>query len=182
MALKVTKVDVWAGDVIDAPGGLADALEQLSRGGESIEFLIARRSDKHTKVGKVFVTPVTTSKAKEAAGRAALRRAVKLYTLRIEGGDKQGLGSKITRAIANEGINAKGVSAAVIGNRFVTYISFDSEEDSDTAMAALKRLKVNGAARKRSTSSRAAKTTRKKARATPARARTRSRARTRARR
>src|SRR5688500_17934243 len=84
MALKVTKVDVWAGDVIDSPGGLADALEQLARGGESIEFLIARRSDKHSRVGKVFVTPVTTSKAKEAAGRAALRRAVKLFTLRLE--------------------------------------------------------------------------------------------------
>src|SRR5687768_13035825 len=96
MALKVTKVDVWAGDLIDAPGGLAEVLEQLARGGESIDFLIARRSDKHVKVGKVFVTPVTSAKAKESAGRAALRRAAKLFTLRLEGGDKQGLGSKIT--------------------------------------------------------------------------------------
>jgi hypothetical protein len=157
MALKVTNVDVWAGDVIDSPGGLADVLEQLARGGESIDFLIARRSDKHAKIGKVFVTPVTSGKGKEAAGRAALRRAVKLFTLRIEGGDKQGLGSKITRAIGDAGINAKGVSAAVIGNKFVAYISFDSEEDADKATAALKRLKVNGAPRKRPASRSAAK-------------------------
>ncbi len=157
MALKVTKVDVWAGDLIDAPGGLAVVLEQLSRGGESIEFQIARRSDKHVKIGKVFVTPVTSGKAKEAAGRAALRRATKLFTLRIEGGDKQGLGSKITRAIGNAGVNAKGVSAAVIGNKFVCYISFDSEQDADTAMATLKRLKVNGAPGKRAATRSAAK-------------------------
>jgi predicted amino acid-binding ACT domain protein len=149
MALKVTKVDVWAGDVIDAPGGLADVLEKLAGGGESIEFLIARRSDKHVRIGKVFVTPVTSSKAKEAAGRAALRRAIKLYTLRIEGGDQQGLGAKLTRAIADAGINAKGVSAAVIGNKFVAYISFDSEADADNAMAAVKRVRDGGAPRKR---------------------------------
>ena len=174
MALKVTKVDVWAGDLIDAPGGLADVLEQLAKGGESIDFLIARRSDKHVKVGKVFVTPVTSGKSRDAASRAALRRAAKLFTLRIEGGDKLGLGSKITRAIGNAGINAKGVSAAVIGNKFVAYISFDSEDDADKAMGALKRLKVNGAAAKRSTS-RSAATKKKKTRATPSRGRTRAR-------
>jgi predicted amino acid-binding ACT domain protein len=157
MALKVTKVDVWAGDLIDKPGGLADVLEQLSRGGESIDFLIARRSDKHVKVGKVFVTPVTSRKGKEAASRASLRRAAKLFTQRIEGSDKQGLGSKITRAIGNAGVNAKGVSAAVIGSKFVCYISFDTEEDANTAMATLKRLKVNGAAGKRATTRLAAK-------------------------
>ena len=61
MALKVTKVDVWAGDVIDSPGGLADVLEQLSRGGESIDFLIARRSDKHVKIGKVGKVRLTVA-------------------------------------------------------------------------------------------------------------------------
>ena len=172
MALKVTKVDVWAGDVIDSPGGLADVLEQLSRGGESIDFLIARRSDKHVKIGKVFVTPVTSGKAKQAAGQAALRRAVKLFTLRIEGNDKQGLGSKITRAIGNAGINAKGVSAAVIGSKFVAYISFDSEQDANKAMAALNRLKVNGAPKKRTTKARSAA---KKRPTTRARARTSAR-------
>ena len=171
MALKVTKVDVWAGDLIDAPGGLADLLEQLARGGESIDFLIARRSDKHVKVGKVFVTPVTSGKSKEAAGRAALRRATKLFTLRLEGNDKQGLGSKVTRAIGNAGINAKGVSAAVIGNKFVAYISFDSEADADNAAAALKRLKVNGAPAKRA----GTRSSTKKPAATRARSGTRAR-------
>jgi predicted amino acid-binding ACT domain protein len=156
MALKVSKVDVWAGDLVDKPGGLADVLEPLARGGESIDFLIARRSDKHVRIGKVFVTPVTSSKAKDAAGRAALRRAVKLFTLKVEGADRQGLGSKVTRAIADAGINAKGVSAAVIGKQFVAYISFDSEADADRAMVALKSPKLGGAPGRKQPASRSA--------------------------
>ena len=46
MALKVTKVDVWAGDLRDTPGGLADVLEQVAASGGSVEFIIARRNDK----------------------------------------------------------------------------------------------------------------------------------------
>ena len=52
MALKVTKVDVWAGDLRDVPGGLADTLEQLARGGASVEFIIARRNDRQVGMGQ----------------------------------------------------------------------------------------------------------------------------------
>jgi hypothetical protein len=146
MALKVTKVDVWAGDLRDVPGGLADVLEQTAAGGQSIEFLIARRDDKHTGIGKVFVTPVTSSKAKDAAGRAGLRNATGIATLRIEGNDKAGLGGKITRAIADAGVNVRGVSAAVVGNKFVAYFGFDNDADADRAMQALRGAKLNGSA------------------------------------
>ena len=142
MALKVTKVNVWAGDLRDVPGGLADVLEQLSQGGGSIEFLIARRSDNAPGAGKVFLTPVTSSRAKDAAGRAGLQNAANVATLRIEGPDRAGLGGKITRALADEGINVRGVSAAVIGNKFVAYVGFDSEEDAEKATGALKGIRT----------------------------------------
>lgn len=138
MALKVSKVDVWAGDLRDVPGGLADVLEGLSKGGGSVDFLIARRSDKHPGAGKVFVTPVTAKKVKDAGMRVGLQHATNMGTLRVEGADKKGLGAKITRALADKGINVRGVSAAVIGNRFVAYIGFDSEADADLAANALK--------------------------------------------
>ena len=70
MALKVTKEDVWAGDLRDVPGSLADALEQVAAGGGSIDFIIARRNDKEMGTGKVFITPVTGKKVQDAAGRA----------------------------------------------------------------------------------------------------------------
>ena len=40
---------------------IAETLEQVKQGGQSIEFLIARRDDKHTGQGKVFITPVTST-------------------------------------------------------------------------------------------------------------------------
>jgi predicted amino acid-binding ACT domain protein len=148
MALKVTKVNVWAGDLRDVPGGLADVLGQLAAGGGSIQFLIARRSDKSPGAGKVFVTPIDKPRLKDAAGRAGLQNAANMATLRLEGTDRPGLGSKITRAMADAGINVRGVSAAVIGGKFVAYIGLDSDDDADSVMRALKG--VNGAARKRS--------------------------------
>ena len=164
MALKVTKVDVWAGDLRDVPGGLAETLEQVSRGGQSIQFLIARRDDKRTGMGKVFITPVSSAKAKDAAGRGGLQRATKVATLRVEGTDKAGVGGRIMRALADAGINVRGVSAAVIGNKFVGYIGFDSDADADTAMDALKSARINGAAgRKRAASRTQATTARRKA-------------------
>ena len=141
MALKANKVDVWAGDLRDVPGGLADALEQVSAGGGSVDFLIARRDDKQTGVGKVFLTPVRGKPVMDAAGRAGLQRAANVGTLRVEGSDQPGLGAKITRAIADAGINIRGVSAAVIGNRFVAYVGFDSEADADAAAEALRGIR-----------------------------------------
>jgi hypothetical protein len=163
MALKVTKVDVWAGDLRDVPGGLADVLEQVAAAGGSLQFVIARRSDKQAGSGKVFITPVTAQRTKDAAGRAGLQHATGMGTLRIEGTDVRGVGGKITRAIADAGINVRGVSAAVIGTKFVAYIGFDSEDDADRAAEALQ--SVGRPARKRPTKARRttkAATTRRK--------------------
>jgi predicted amino acid-binding ACT domain protein len=146
MALKVSSVDVWAGDLRDVPGGLADVLDQVAAGGGSIDFLIARRSDKLPGTGKVFLTPVKAERTKEAAGRAGLQNATGMATLRIEGADAKGLGAKIARAIADAGINIRGVSAAVLGGKFVAYIGLDSEADAATAAAALRNVKAAPAA------------------------------------
>ena len=148
MALKVTKVDVWAGDLNDVPGGLADVLEKLSQGGGSLDFVIARRSDKHPGAGKVFVTPVTSAKTKDSAGRAGLQHATGMGTVRVEGSDAKGMGARMTRAMAEAGINVRGVSAAVVGNKFVAYIGLDSDGDADRAMRALKGVKEGGSTRK----------------------------------
>ena len=43
MALKVTKVDVWAGEMQDQPGGLAQILEALASARASVDCVIARR-------------------------------------------------------------------------------------------------------------------------------------------
>ena len=40
MAYTIKKVDVWAGEIADRPGGLADKLSALSDAGANFEFLI----------------------------------------------------------------------------------------------------------------------------------------------
>ena len=47
--------------------------------------------------------------------------------------------TKMSRAVADAGINLRGVSAAALGRRAVTYFAFDSAADADTAIRILKK-------------------------------------------
>jgi ACT domain-containing protein len=44
MSLKVTRIDVWSGEIRDQPGGLAGVLQQLGSMGANLEMVVARRS------------------------------------------------------------------------------------------------------------------------------------------
>jgi hypothetical protein len=147
MALSVKKVDVWVAEIQDQPGGLARVLGALGDAGASVECVIARRQSDGAGSGSgvVFVSPVKGKRATDAARAAGMNQASDLGTLKVEGPDQPGLGGRITQAIAEANISLKGVSAAVIGNKFVAYLGFDSEADATRAMAALKN--VNGGAR-----------------------------------
>jgi hypothetical protein len=46
---------------------------------------------------------------------------------------------KMTRALADAGINLRGVSGAAIGRRSVTYFAFDGAGDADSAIKLLKK-------------------------------------------
>src|SRR5262245_51819560 len=150
MALKIQNRDVWAGDLADSPGSLAQLLGELAGGGANLEFVIARRDPANPGRGQVFVTPIQGARAESAAGSSGLSRADDVATLRIDGVDRAGLGSKMMRAIADQGINVRGVSAAAIGGKFICYIGFDSREDAARALAALGEVNAgrSGAARR----------------------------------
>jgi len=45
----------------------------------------------------------------------------------------------MTGALADAGINLRGVSGAAVGRRAVTYFGFDSGADADTAVRTLKK-------------------------------------------
>lgn len=139
MALKVTKVDVSVATIEDRPGGAAEKLEALAKGGANLEMLFARRTEEPGK-GVMFVTPVKGAKATKAAQEAGFNKPEHIHSVRIEGGDKPGLGAKITRALGNAGINFRGISAIAIGSKFVSYIACDSAEDAAKAVSVLKKL------------------------------------------
>jgi hypothetical protein len=139
MALKATKAEVWAATIEDRAGGAADKLEALARGGASLEMLLARRTEQPGQ-GVMFVTPVKGAKALKAAQEAGFGKPGHIHSVRVEGSDKPGLGSKIARALGNAGINFRGVSAVAIGSKFISYIACDSAEDADKAVSVLKKL------------------------------------------
>jgi UTP:GlnB (protein PII) uridylyltransferase len=87
----------------------------------------------------VFLTPIKGAKQKKAAQEGGFGTTDSLHSLRVEGPDRPGLGTKMTRALADAGINLRGISAAALGRRAVTYFAFDSAADADTAIRTLKK-------------------------------------------
>ena len=139
MAYAIKKVDVWAGEIEDRPGGLAQKLSELSGSGANFEFLISRRAADKPGTGVVFLTPIKGTKQKNAAQTAGLSTTGSLHSVRVEGPDRAGLGTKMTQALADAGINLRGISAAALGRRAVTYFAFDSAGDAENAIRILKK-------------------------------------------
>jgi hypothetical protein len=139
MAYTVKKVEVWAGEIADRPGGLASTLTALQAAGSNIEFVVARRAAEKPGTGVVFVTPIKGAKQKAAAQQAGLSTSEGLHSVRVEGPDRAGLGAKMTDALGAAGINLRGISAAALGRQAVSYFAFDSEADADNAIRVLKK-------------------------------------------
>ena len=97
-----------------------------------------RAPDKPGK-GVVFLTPVRGAKQTRAAIDAGLGTTDSLHSLRVEGPDRPGLGTKMTRALADAGINLRGLSAAALGRKSVAYFAFDSANDAANAIKLLRK-------------------------------------------
>ena len=138
MAYTVSKVEIWTGEIEDQVGGLAGKLEPLANAGADLEVVIARRQPDRPGKGVVFVGPVPGAKARQAATAAGLSKAGNMAALRVEGPNKAGAGYRLTRALADSGLNLRGLSAAVLGSKFVAYLAFDSDGDADKASRLLR--------------------------------------------
>lgn len=140
MALSVTKVQVWAGNIDDRPGGLAAVLNPLAKAGANLDAVIARRQAEGSGAGVVFLTPIKGKKVQDAAMAAGLKSADSVAGLRVDGPNKAGLGAKMMAAVGEAGVNMRGVSAMTLGNKFVAYLGFDNAADADSAAKVLKKL------------------------------------------
>jgi len=140
MKLKVSRTDTWAASIDDRPGGLADKLGALAAAGANLEFIIARRAPEQRGSGVVFVTPLKGAKQVKAAEAAGFQKTESLHSLRVEGADKPGMGAKLSKALAEAGINLRGLSAAALGSRYVTHLALDTAKDAAQAATVLKKL------------------------------------------
>lgn len=140
MKLDVSRTDTWAATIDDRPGGLADKLAILAAAGANLEFIVARRAPELRGSGVVFVTPLKGAKQIKAAEAAGFQRTGGLHSLRVEGADKPGMGAKLAGALAEAGINLRGLSAAAIGRRYVTHLALDTAQEAAKAAAVLRKL------------------------------------------
>jgi hypothetical protein len=140
MGLKTERVDTWAASIEDKPGSLASKLSALANAGVNLAFVIARRAPEKPGKGVVFVTPIKGASGSRAARQVGFERTKSLHTLRIQGPDKPGQGAGITQALAAKRLNVRGLSAAAIGNTFVSYIALDSATDAAKAAQIIKKL------------------------------------------
>ena len=140
MALKITRTEVWMASIDDRAGGAADKLEALARAGADLQFVFTRRTPEQPGRGLMFAWPIKGKKAVEAAQMAGFSANNSMQGLRLEGGDKAGLGAKIARAMGNAGVSFRGMSATAIGSKFASHILFDSADDAARAAAALKKV------------------------------------------
>jgi hypothetical protein len=140
MKLSVSRTDTWATVIDDRPGGMADKLAALTAAGANLEFIIARRAPEQRGSGVLFVTPLKGAKQIKAADAAGFQKTESLHSLRVEGADKPGMGAKLTQALAEAGINLRGLSAAAVGKRYVSHLALDTAADAAKTIAVLKKL------------------------------------------
>jgi hypothetical protein len=139
MKLNVSRTDTWAATIDDRPGGLADKLAALAEVGANLEVIIARRAPEQRGSGVVFVTSLKGAKQFKAAEAAGFQKTDSLHSLRVEGADKPGMGAKLTSALAEAGINLRGLSAAAVGKRYVAHLALDTAQEAAKAAAVLRR-------------------------------------------
>jgi hypothetical protein len=137
MAYEVTKVEVWTREIDDRAGSLAAALEPLAKAGVDLVFMIARRYTHVAGKGVVFVGGIA-GPATKAAETAGFKRASGLVGLRVEGPNKPGDAYEVAKLLSGAGINLRGVSATVIGPKYVQIMAFDSAADADKAASVLR--------------------------------------------
>ena len=138
MDMIIEGVNVWAASIKDKVGGLAQLLTGLREAGADLDFILARRTPEKPGLGVVFVTPLRGDREVDAAAELGFNVTSSVHSVRVEGDNKPGIVADLTEKLAAAGISLRGLSAAVIGARFILYIGLDSAEDAKKALNILK--------------------------------------------
>lgn len=138
--MKAQRVDTWAASMKDKPGALAAKLKALAAAGVNLEFVIARRAPDKPGTGVVFVTPIKGAKQCRAAQAVGLRKTKNFHTVRVEGADRRGRGARMAQALADRGLNLRGMFAAAMAKKFVCHLAVDTEAAAAKVVRTLRAL------------------------------------------
>ncbi|HPM81689.1 MAG TPA: ACT domain-containing protein [Candidatus Anammoximicrobium sp.] len=123
-------VEVWAASMKDEPGGLAKVLSGLRDAGADLELIIARRSPEEPGTGVVFVAPLRGDDEVSTAAMLGFNITSSVQSVRVQGDNEPGVAAVLTEKLAAAGINLRGLTAAVMGTKFIMYIGLDSSADA----------------------------------------------------
>jgi hypothetical protein len=137
MGFKLDRVHVWWCEVMDQAGGVAAKLALLAQAGCNLEYVYTRRQPDKPGTGLLYVAPVTGPLQVRAAKSAGLSETGNPVVLRVEGDNQAGLAHRLTQQWSLAGLSLQGLSMAVLGDKFVGYVSFDTVADSNKAAAIL---------------------------------------------
>ncbi len=137
MAFRLDRVHVWAGEVADEAGGVASKLSLLAQADANLEYIYTRRQADRPGTGILLVAPITGPLQTRAARGAGLHETHDPVVLRVEGDNAQGLAHRLTQSWAMAGLSMQGLMMAVLGEKFVGYVSFDTVADANRAAAIL---------------------------------------------
>ena len=137
MAVTVKKVVLWRKEVENKPGALAATLAPLAQAGGNLRVVMGYALPGEPRRSVIEVFPVTGSKATAAAGAAGLA-ASPIPCLLVEGDDQPGLGSRMTRAVADQGVNLAFLVAETVGRKFSAVFGFETDADAARASGAIK--------------------------------------------
>ena len=130
----VERVDVWSASMADKPGGLSTVLDGLHEAGADLDFIIARRAPEKPGTGVVFLSPIRGDREVRAASTLGFNISSSIAAVRVETDNEPGAAARLADLIAEEAINIRGFSGAVIGRRFIAYIGFDTISDANRAV------------------------------------------------
>ncbi|HVS39995.1 MAG TPA: amino acid-binding ACT [Gemmataceae bacterium] len=137
MGFKLDRVHVWSGEVADQAGGVAAKLSMMAQAGANLEFIYTRRQADKPGTGVLYVAPVTGPLQVRAARSAGLAETNDPVVLRVEGDNQAGLAHRVTQQWSLAGLSFQGMTMAVIGDKFIGYVSFDTIADANRAAAIL---------------------------------------------
>jgi UTP:GlnB (protein PII) uridylyltransferase len=104
-----------------------------------LQFVVARRTPETPGKGVVFVAPLQGEREIRAATQAGFSITPSLHSVRVMGLDQLGIIAQLAQTLADEGINLRGVSAAVLGTQFIAYLAIDSLDDAEKVVDILRR-------------------------------------------
>src|SRR5262249_23705970 len=108
-----------------------------AQAGCNLEYVYTRRQADKPGTGILLVAPISGPLHRSAAKSSGMVEVDTPVVLRVEGDNQAGLAHRVTQAWALAGMNLHGLMMAVVAQRFVGYVSFDTVQDANRAAAIL---------------------------------------------